>query len=456
MENKNENQKEKWDVKDKIIAVLMAIIIILIIAILVVVIIKGINIKDENDTGGKLEVENNNVSTEIKTEFDISVEEQYENILEQYFGMEALNLYDYDNLARYPGAYKDTMIEVTAVVEKVLEEKDDNYKILVSMKSWLSDEDEYLVIEGKYGKSRYLTNDYIKIYGVYKGNDTYNVDGKNEVLPKINVVKIVVANAIGEYDEYDEDDIREIAEAFFETPFTLTKPNYDYTDKVGLELMQLPFHYIITLDNNSNARFNDYRVYTSYGRIDVATEDESLDLKRYIDKSSDNEHFILSNYTKSNDYLEIQLYDKDFKQIWSRKFEDAGEYIYDINNGRIVLAIDNELYLIDETTGKDIISPIIISKASCIKLLSNGDTILVTESFKDFIIYVTKDGSIKWKTSLSTYDGEFTNEVDGVYSLLIANEKIYVGYYMNNFNDSHAVVFDENGNELVNTFASPN
>lgn len=218
--------------------------------------------------------------------------------------------------------------------------------------------------------------------------------------------------------------------------------------------MGLPFHYNIRLDNNSNARFNNYGVYPSGGIIDVATEQDNIDIKRYITKSSDGKNFVLSTYTKSNDYLELQLYDKDFKLIWSITFENAGNYLYDSNNGRISLSIDNELYLINEETGKDIISPIMTVKASSIKLLSSGDVILVAQSGKDFITYIKADGKISWRTSLSTYNGESSNKIDGIYSVLVANEKIYVGFMQ--YSSYAVAVFDQAGKELVNTNANPN
>lgn len=450
----NDNSIKNLDKKDKIIIGLIVSIFILLIIILVGVLVTGKKANESNNGGGNVETENNNVS-QVKTEFDIRLEEQYKDILKQYFGMEALNLYNYENLARYPSAYKDTMINIQVYVEKVLEEKDNNYKMLVGMIGGTSDNGEYFVIEGKYDKTRYLKGDSLSIYGVYKGNETYNIDGKTNVLPKINAVKIVVGSATGAFHEYTQDYIRKVAEAFFQTPFTLTKPNYNYQDEVELELMQLPFHYLVRIDNNSNARFNTYRIYTEYPVISVATEKESMDLRRYIDKSSDGKKFILSTYTKSNDYLELQLYDKDFKLIWTRQFENAKDYIYDINNGKISLIIDGELYIIDESTGNDIISPVMVANASCIKLLKNGEIILVTQSAKNFIIYFNADGTIKWKTSLSTYNGEHTNEIYGVYSIIIANDKIYVGFDMTKDADTVAV-FDKNGEELVNTFAHPN
>ena len=440
--------KEK---KNLFVITAISLLVLIIIGLVSFIIINN-DVKSSN--GGKKE---NVVGNQQLSEFNISLEEQYDNVLEQYFGIDYIALFNYDNLARYPDAYKDTLIQIYGYVEKVIEEKDNSYKILIRMHDWYNylDSESYFVIEGEYNKSRYLEDDFVLIYGVYKGNETYSIDGLNKVLPKLNTVKLIIGDATGEFMDFNEKELREVIDEFFGTTYTLTKPNYDYRNEVELELMKLPFHYIVTLDNNSNARFNKYRIYPSGGSIDVVTEYDNKYLKRYIDKSSDKENFILSTYTETNDYLELQMYDKDFKAIWTRKFENAGDYLYDINNGRIALSIDNELYIIDEKNGKDIVSPIMISEGNCVKLLSTGDIILVTDNAKDFIIYVNPDGTIKWKTSLSTYDGEWDNEIEGVYSILVANEKIYVGYYITDYGNSHVAVFNQKGEEVVNTFAFP-
>lgn len=439
------------DKKNLFVIGAISLLVLIIIGLVAFIIISN----NDNSSDGKNK--ENVVENQQMSEFNISLEEQYDSILDQYFGMDYISLYDYDNLARYPGAYKDTLIEFVGYIEEVIEEKDNSYKILVSMQDWYNywEDEKYFVIEGEYNKARYLKNDFVLIYGVYKGNDTYEINGSNKVLPKVNTVKLIVGDATGEFMDFNESELREVLDTFFGTTYTLTKPNYDYRNEVEFELLRLPFHYIVTLDNNSNARFNKYRVYPSGGRIDVVTEYENKDLRRFIDKSSDNKNFILSTYTESNDYLELQMYDKDFKAIWTRKFENAGDYLYDINNGRIALSIDNELYIIDEKTGKDIVSPIMLADGNCIKLLATGDIILVTDNAKDFIIYVNPDGTIKWKTSLSTYDGEWDNEIEGVYSILVANEKIYVGYYISDYGNSHVAVFNQKGKEEVNTFAFP-
>lgn len=435
--------------KKVLMGVLIAILCLIIAGLIVYIIFTK---KDDILNNKK---ENEKTNEVVNNEFGMSMEEQSKSILKQYYGLDYLYLYDYNNLARYPDAYKDALISFYGYVERVLEEKDNSYKLLCSIvDNYGNVSEEYIVVEGEYRKYRYLKNDFVAVYGVYKGNETYSVDGSNEVMPKVNAVKIVVGDAIGEFSEFDEDELREVAKEFFGTTFTLTKPFYDYSTELGAYLMSLPFHYIITLDNNSNARFNKYRIYPSGNRIEVATEEDNRYLHRYIVKSSDNKNFILSTYTSNNDFLELQLYDKDFKLIWSREFKNASNYIFDNNNGRIALAIDNELYLIDEKTGKNIVEPVITSNSSCIKLLANGDVILVMKSAKDFIYYIDANGNIKWKTSLSTYNGESSNKIDGIYSILVTNNKIYVGFYINSSN-THVAVFDEKGKELVNTFAHP-
>lgn len=434
---------------------------LIIIGLILVIIFKR---EPSNSTVESIDKETSDIKeieTE-KTEFNTSMEYRYSDILNQYFDMNYITLLDYKNLAKYPDAYKDVMIKAYGTVVKVLEEQDKNYKILLEITGekefyyGTSRSENYLVIEGEYKKSRFMPGEDLVIFGVYKGNDTYKVNNSNEVIPKVNAVRVLLQGATGETVLFDEEDLREIAKEFFGTTFTISKPMYDGSTDVGLYLMSLPFHYIVTLDNNSNARFNKFRLYTEYGLIEPATEQDSQDVIRQIEKTSDNEEFLLSTYTKSNDYLELQRYDKDFKQIWTRQFSKAGKYLFINNNERISLAIDNELYFIDEKTGENIIDSIIIPETSAFSLLSNGDVILVTTSAKDFVLYITSNGTIKWKSSLSSYNGEHSNKIEMINRILIGNDKIYVSYYSDYANlNSYVAVFDKNGNEIIDTASSP-
>lgn len=410
-------------------------------------ILSGCSKEDTNTVEGN--VSDDKLSA--NTEFDMSIEEQYDDVLTRYFSYDSIFVNEYDNITRYPVAYQDVMIDFYAYVRKVLEEKDGSYKILVELFEGYNFDyvPHYIVIEGTYvnGK-RYLENDELKIYGIYKGMENYTVDGSNEVLPKVVVDKTVIVDVTGTVVEYDEDDLRKVAEAFFDTTFTLVKPYYDSTTEAGRYLMSLPFHYIVTLDNQSNARFNKYRLYTGSGFIDVATEDESGKVKRYISKSTDGESFILTTYTEDSKYLELQLYDKDFKEIWTRKFEDVSNYIWDNNNGRIAINVNNDLYYIDEVTGKDIVSPFMVGAGLSFELLSNGDVIFVSQNKSDFVMYIDSTGSIKWKDN-SEFNPDWLN------AIMVANDKIYVNYAMvDTGNDLFVNVYSQEGELLVSTFSS--
>ena len=254
---------------------------------------------------------------------------------------------------------------------------------------------------------------------------------------------------MGYYPEYDEEDIRKIAESFFGTTFTLVKPNYNLYDEKNIYLMSLPFHYVVTLDNQTNARFSKYRFYTEYGRIDVATENEDGRVLRNISKSSDNKNFILTTYTPDSNYLELQMYDKDFKLLWSRQFENVDKYLWENNNNRILLTINGDTYYINEIDGKNIIDPFITGEALSIKLLSNGDVIFISEKSNSFIMYIDNTGKVLWKKGI---DSSVTLEY--ISAILVANEKIYINYGLEGLSDLYVNVYDKGGKELVSTFTS--
>lgn len=422
--------------KSKKAIIIIAIIIILLVAGGIL----GYKFLLEKPTTKKVTSTN-----EFETEFNTSIEEQYSDILTKYFDTNYLYLYDYNNLARYPDAYKNIMIGFGGAVEEILEEKDNKYKILVNTGISQFGNDQRIVIEGEYKDHRYVPNeDGIFVRGVYEGNVSYKLKGRNEVLPSVKVVHDVLDNGPS-LCLYSDDELREIAKAFFEMPVTVTDATYNgISQEEEFYIMGLGPHCRVFLDNSTNNRFNEYRLYNSGGGIDVATEWDNPDVKRNIVKTS-NKDFLLVSYTESSKYLEVQLYDKDFKQKWTREFKDVNNFLYDYNNGKISLNIDDELYLINESNGKNIANPIVVPNGNKLKLLSNGDTILITKNSKDFIFYITADGKIKWKSSLSKYKGE----IDGVPALLIANEKIYISFY--DEYDYYVAVFDKDGKTVVET-----
>lgn len=447
--NKKENKIDieelnKIKKKNKLVIIISCIMFIIIIGLILIML-------NKNNNSGLPILNKSKTKIEELLEFNTAVEEQYDSLLTKYLKYDYLYISEYDLLARYPIAYNDTIVKFYGTVVKVLEEKGDNYKILVDMQDdssiYFPEENNYIVIEGKYDKKRYIKGDYIEVYGVFKGNDTYKINNSDEVLPKIIVNRVVIADASGEVIEYDYDDIRQIAKEFFNTSeFTVVQPNYNFLDEKEAYLMGLPFHFIVKLDNQSNGRFNSYRFFSCCGVIQVATEHEDGEIERTISKSTDNKHYILTNYTKRQGYLELQMYDENFKQIWTRTFEETEKYIIDNNNGKIAINVNSDLYVINEKNGKDIIAPTMVGPGLSLKLLKNGDIIFISSNKNNFTEYITKDGKIKWKENCSFTPNRVSN-------ILVANDKIYVNYSIENNDTLYIMVFSKDGEVLSDTFS---
>lgn len=446
-------KQPKQENKKKSNMILVVILVSIICFVLIVGFAYFIGIQHSGSDNSK-KVESKSIVKEASNEFDISVEEQYKDVLKRYFNYDSIFVDEYDNLGRFPVAYKDVMVHLWVHVKKVLEDDGTNYKILVYVIDNDYDYDDEieandLVIEGKYenGK-RYLEGDYLDVYGIYKGISSYTIKGDKKVLPMVKTDKIVVSSGQNLKTLFDENDIRNVAQYFFNTKdFTLIKPNYDYNNSKEAELMELPFHYILKLDNSTNSKFNEYRMYVDFGYIEVATEKESGKVKRYINKTSDGNNFILVSYTEDNNRLEFQIYDDSFNQIWSREFTNVENYNWDANNGLILLNINTDLYYINETDGKDVIEPIMIGESLNMKLLANGDCIIVSKKKSDFVMYIDKNGKVKWKTGINVNPEQVTD-------IITANNKIYVSYKSDASDDSVTSVYDTTGKLIVNTYES--
>ena len=130
---------------------------------------------------------------------------------------------------------------------------------------------------------------------------------------------------------------------------TFSKPSYSLYDTAmnGTYLSQLPFHYLLKLENTGNYKFDEFRIYTIDGDIEVVTDKENSEIYISISKAKDGTSYLLLTDQEASKHYELQLYDKDFKQLWSRDFEN-GENLRSMSvNGRIVVYCNNTLYYID-------------------------------------------------------------------------------------------------------------
>lgn len=385
---------------------------------------------------------------ESKTEFEMSFNEQYKDILDRYLNYQSIPISSYNGLKANTKLYKEAMISFKFYVKKVIEEHDDNYKILVVLiDEYINSEDQLIVIEGTYENGDRFSEEegvMYKAYGIYKKMENYTIDGVSNVLPKIEVDRTVKQGEYGIPAIYTSSEIRDITKKFFNNASVTVADGGPTAEDIENDRWW-PY-YIATLHSSGNNMFNKFKVYADEGAIAVTPEKDEGDVKRFISKASDGTGYIMTTYT--TDYLEMQFYDKNFKEVWNREFENVDNYMWDNNNNRIGLVVDNDLYYINEKTGKNIVEPFIVGKGLGIHLLKNGDAIYITNQTSDFIMYINFKGKVVWRNDVS----ESPYSVD---SILVGNDNIYVSYdlgYEDGVNSSYIAVYDKNGDIVSETF----
>lgn len=388
---------------------------------------------------------------EIKSELDMTVEEQYDSdIIYALSHYSLMFISDYNMLVGYPNAYKDSMICFYAEVVKVIEEGDDKYKIEVAYNNE-GDNLLYMVIEGKYSNGvRYLEGELYLFIGVFNGMKTYEIDGTKNILPSITVKKTgsILKESEASINLFTESELKEYYSSFFNNyPMTFSKPSYSLYDTAmnGTYLSQLPFHYLLKLENTGNYKFDEFRIYTIDGDIEVVTDKENSEIYRSISKAKDGTSYLLLTDQEASKHYELQLYDKDFKQLWSRDFENGENLRWMPVNGRIVVYCNNTLYYIDEKTGKDIVTPFTVANVIKLRPLSNGDVIIFTTDKSKFIQYLDSKGKVKW-TSSTEYNPTSINILE------IGNGKIFVDYKTElSEEDNYVTVYSKDGERVATT-----
>lgn len=429
--------------KYKIIIGVLIGILLLIIGVLCTYIF--LNNDNSNKTSKIKTIINENITG--KNEFNMNFQEQYDDILDRYLNYQSIPINNYNGLKVNTKLYKEALISFKFYVKKVLEEHDDKYKIeVVLIDEYINSEDQILVIEGEYKNGNRLSEEYgvmYKAYGIYKKMENYTIDGISYVLPKIEIDKIVKQGEFGIPAIYTQTEIRNISKKFFNNS-SVTVAEGGPTGE-DIENGNWYPYYITTLNTSGNNMFNKFKFYADDGLIAVRPEKDEGNVNRFISKASDGKGYIMTTYTSN--YLEVQLYDENFKQIWSREFEKVERYTWDNNNYRIALVINNDLYYINEKNGKNIVDPFIVGQGLGVKVLANGDTIYITAQTKDFIMYINSKGKVVWRND--------SKEIPAyVESILVGNDNIYVSYdlgYEDGTDSSYISVYTKNGDKVAET-----
>lgn len=333
-----------------------------------------------------------------------------QKLLVQYFDKDYFYP-PYNSLQRYPQIYKDAQISFLCYVEKIIESTDTDYTILVEYEAFKpyegekADTGDYAVIKGKHTEARIMEGDSIRVFGIYKGVNTYSVDGKSYTVPTVNTSRYTY---VYYYDVaqpmYSMEEIRTIARHVFgddvkvrytkNSDFIEPTPGIDYEDYEGSL-------YTAELDNQSNANFTKYMFEANFGGniYDLKSE---YPIEREITFSADFEHFYLQIFDKSLKVYTLECFDRNLKKVWSREFDQTTTAVLDYTADHIYLVANGYMYIINAATGEDAVEKKYVGAKSGIRKFEDG-ILLIAVNRSDAVMKTDLVGNVKWTANLS-YD----------------------------------------------------
>lgn len=352
---------------------------------------------------------------------NLSLTEDQKTVL-QYFDDDYLYIADYDSLQRYPDIFRHAQVDFEGGVVKVLKTDDESYTCLV----WLRNSDlmmeefdsknppneNFVVVTGKHPSSgRIIEGDFLHFYGRYNDVESHTIDGKDAYYPSISAFYTVSG------EKFDSDYIKKTAKVIFGPDIKLedvmSRPDY----VLDLNHPNWYSYYLVTLDNQTNANFSSFEFSRTDGFIRDANIKDGIE--RTINISADFNHYIIIIRDSNLNTVYVEYFDRDFKKIWSREFENTNNMKMDYTEDRMFLVTDNDLYYLDINTGENIIPPVFVGKKIDVNLLDDG-VVLIGEGNKDNVMKVDLQGGIVWKASVDT-------DVTGCTSLQMIDGNI-IGY----------------------------
>lgn len=333
-----------------------------------------------------------------------------QKLLVQYFDKDYFYP-PYNSLQRYPQIYKDAQISFLCYVEKIIESTDTDYTILVEYDAFKpydggskNDTGDYAVIKGKHTDTRIMEGDSIKVFGIYKGVNTYSVDGKSYTVPTVNISRYVQVYYMDWAEPmFSMNEIRTLARHVFgdDIKIRYTKnsdfPDDDMTDYEFYEGL----YYTAELDNQSNANFTKYMFFADFGG-DIYDMKSEYPVERKITFSADFEHFYLQIFDKSLKVYTLECYNRKLEKIWSREFDQTTTAVLDYTADHIYLVANGYMYIIDAATGEDAVEKKYVGAKSSIRKFEDG-ILLLAVSRSDAVMKTDLTGNVKWTANLS-YD----------------------------------------------------
>lgn len=389
---------------------------------------------------------------------DDSFNEVQKEIL-KYFDDNYFFVWDYEDLQRYPKAYKGAQINLYVVVGKVLKSTDDEYEILAYFDSSNGYETENvnknnkLIIKGKQTDERLIAGDSIEVYGRYIDISTYQIDGNTETLPTINVIN-TIAHTNANERRFNLETITTVAKYIFGNDIKIRKPVCGEDYQLSNYYIPESFFYMITLDNQSNSNFKCFDIFQDYPYIgyNLKYNDLSSTVVKKLFVGADFQHYIVTTYDKGTKHIYIDYFDKEYNKIWGREFNYTSnmENIYspmDYDLEKMSIVVDNDLYLIDLATGENIIEPILVGNKISIVMYTN-EMLLIGNDNKDAIMRVGYDGR-----TLKKYNADTSMELITAANIQLVDKKIVINIIGNkgqNMIDKY-IIINENGEIELST-----
>ena len=379
-----------------------------------------------------------------------------------YFDNNYLQFFS-ETAQKYPQIFKNAKVKTTAAVLKVLESSDDKFEVLAvdcgpEGYNYFMDYntgkmtdikdipvERLLIISGKQMNERLVTGDTFYIYGRYQDVENREIDGTTYMVSLIdtnNIVKVEDSN-----DKYSFSTIKDIAEYIFGEDIKVNEPVYgqDYEDYEIISGVSRYYggdgnadFYKVTLDNQSNANFKVFNMYTSQGLIayNKIHNELSDNIEKNLWISADFQHYIVSTYDSGTQHVYIDYFDKDLNKLWSREFDYTSTKAYvspmDYTDNQMAVVVDNDLYLIDLETGENVIEPVIVGEKVRV-IMTSDKIILIGDNNKDAIMGIDYSGNILFRNDAGSTDIEIINSaaiqtIDGKMIVTIyGTETLYGG-----------------------------
>ena len=414
--------------------------------------------KDNTEQKTKEENKSTTVSFKQMDYTDESLSQEQKEIA-KFFDEDFFHPYSYEELVRYADMLKNINISCYCQINSILSSDSTTFEAVAQWASYNEDLwggkvslTEPIIIKGNKPEKMVIDGDNLTLRGKLVGAETRNINGKNVYLPIVEITEI------GEdYYWYSEDTIRQVSKSVFGNNIKVRRPTDEETAKmVGNYFYEYQDHiWLVEMENQSNLNFKVFDIWQSspaglitYNALyNEGIESDYLNKQLYI--TPDLQKYIVFNMSRKDNYVYIDIYDRNLNKLWSKEISKASQITWDATNTNLVFVSDNDFYNINMETGETVFETY-VGKKTDIRIVDNG-YILLNQNSDDTVMFVDKEGKIKNKFDVS-FDGKEKDivamsiqKLDNNYVILYTMQSI--SGYNSNWSSKY-IIIDENGNKV--------